>query len=327
MPSPARSDVKTLFRNLLNDPNGKVFNDTIFGLAFTSAYDDLMNAALQGQIPLDELVVSGIHLVANTDNFNPISFNILDMADYIRIQERTWGSTEKFTEMTAWDEIPQRDPSNRLIDYVYRNNIFYFVKSAAGGGATTDREIQLTYRSSGSAPTADGTVIPFDGSLNFLAKASAGIAGPLKGYEELGALYWEQAYGRSYNDTGALGGELKRIIDNKIRSEQKVPLAIKPYSVYRSRLRRRVPYVAAQQPQGIGTGPAQFSTASGTITGTMDGVNASFLLSYPVSTVNVYRNGLLMTAGTDYTSGANVITFLAGNIPQPGDLITAEGWI
>jgi hypothetical protein len=34
-----------------------------------------------------------------------------------------------------------------------------------------------------------------------------------------------------------------------------------------------------------------------------------------------------MTAGTDYNFGANVITFLAGQIPISGDTITVEGWV
>lgn len=328
MPSPTRAQVKTRFRILLDDPNGTIFNEAIFTEGLTEAYDALWNAAIRSQIPLEELVVNGIHLITGTPKWCPLTDgNILDLADYIRIQERAWGSTEKFTEMYGWDEIPQRDPSDRLVDYVWRNNTFYFVVSSAGAGSTTDREIQLAYRSSGTAPTNDNTVIPFDGSLSFLAKAAAAAVGATKGYDELAQMYHDEAYGQDYNRTGALGGEIKRITDQMIRSEQKVPLAIKPYSVYRSRLRRRVPYVAAQQPQGIGVGPAQFSTANGTITPTPNGVVTQFLLSYPVSTANVFRNGVLMTQPTDVAFGANSINFVAAQTPQLGDTITVEGWI
>lgn len=306
----------------MDDPNGTVFTDAIFTEGFTEAYDGLFNALLNAQAPRLNLIVPGIQINVNTLSWNPATDgNILDLADYIQVEERTFGSSEKFTDLYAWDKLPQRDPTDRLIDFVYRFDTFYFV------GNTTARELRITYESSGTAPTNDNTVITVDGSLTFLAKSAAAAMGGTKGYDELAAKYHDEAYGARFNQTGVPGGELLRIIAPRIRSEQKTPIAIKPYSVYKSRLRRRVPYVVAQQPQGVGTAPAQFSTTTGTITGTLDGVNANFFLSYPVSTVNVYRNGILMTAGTDYTSGANLITFLPGQIPQPGDIITAEGWV
>lgn len=73
--------------------------------------------------------------------------------------------------------------------------------------------------------------------------------------------------------------------------------------------------------------PAQFSTNTGTITGTIDGVNATFFLSFPITTAQVYRSGVLMTQPTDVVFGANQLVFQPGQIPQPTDVITVEGWI
>jgi len=75
------------------------------------------------------------------------------------------------------------------------------------------------------------------------------------------------------------------------------------------------------------------STASTTFidaevpSGTLDGSNASFTLANipnPASSLALFRNGLLLTQGGDYTLSANTITFQTGAIPQPSDLLSAS---
>lgn len=61
--------------------------------------------------------------------------------------------------------------------------------------------------------------------------------------------------------------------------------------------------------------------------GTLDGINANFTLANvpsPASSLSLYRNGLLLTQGNDYTLSSNAITFLAGAIPQPTDVLSAS---
>lgn len=58
--------------------------------------------------------------------------------------------------------------------------------------------------------------------------------------------------------------------------------------------------------------------------GTINGVNATFTLSQspsPTTSLAVYRNGLRLAAGVDYTLSGSVITFLAGAIPQTNDTL------
>ena len=58
--------------------------------------------------------------------------------------------------------------------------------------------------------------------------------------------------------------------------------------------------------------------------GTLDGVNASFTLSQipnPATSLALYRNGIRMKSGVDYTTVNNSITFTAGWTPQPGDVL------
>ncbi len=63
-------------------------------------------------------------------------------------------------------------------------------------------------------------------------------------------------------------------------------------------------------------------------TGTVDGANAAFVFAHTpaAGTLRVYRNGLRMSAGAtmDYTLATATVTFVAGNLPQTGDLIQGD---
>jgi hypothetical protein len=58
--------------------------------------------------------------------------------------------------------------------------------------------------------------------------------------------------------------------------------------------------------------------------GLVNGVNAAYTvanLPNPATSVVVYRNGLRMQAGADYSLSLSAITFLAGQLPQTGDTL------
>ena len=60
--------------------------------------------------------------------------------------------------------------------------------------------------------------------------------------------------------------------------------------------------------------------------GLVDGSNPTFTLaaSPSGSSLQLFRNGLYMTPGFDYTLTANSFTFVAGNVPEPADKLTAS---
>jgi hypothetical protein len=61
-----------------------------------------------------------------------------------------------------------------------------------------------------------------------------------------------------------------------------------------------------------------------TPTGAANGVNAVFTLSQapsPSTSLAVYRNGILLTNGVDYTLSGAVITFVTGLLPQSTDIL------
>jgi hypothetical protein len=309
--------IKSTWRRLLGDPNGLRFTDALFSDVFPLAYDALINGAHQAQVP--KLTnIQQYNLPVNTTSLTPATAGISDFADLEYIEERQLGSTDRYTLLTDKDKLSQRDPTDRLVEFVYRADTFFFI------GATTARDLRITYEISGTAPTSGS--IGWDGVQSFLSLFAAGVAGPLKGLDELGGKYMQQAVGPKY-DLGTIGGELFRVLQPRVRSRQHVQVAPKPYTATRRLFARAVPYVAAQQPIGAGTAPAQFKTSDGTITGTIDGTNATFYLAYPVRIAQIYRNGILMTQQEDVVFGANQMIFQAGQIPVPGDLLTAEGWI
>ena len=61
--------------------------------------------------------------------------------------------------------------------------------------------------------------------------------------------------------------------------------------------------------------------------GAVDGSNVAFSISSapsPVSSLHLFRNGLLQKVGFDYTFSGTSITFVSAATPQPGDTVLAS---
>jgi hypothetical protein len=78
---------------------------------------------------------------------------------------------------------------------------------------------------------------------------------------------------------------------------------------------------------GTGGGSSIVFVDAETPAGTLDGVNATFTLANPPNpstSLALYRNGLLLSQGLDYTIATNLITFLSGAVPRPTDTLLAN---
>lgn len=76
-----------------------------------------------------------------------------------------------------------------------------------------------------------------------------------------------------------------------------------------------------------GTGASPNFADSETPAGLVDGSNTVYTLSYtpsPSASLALFRNGMLMKQGVDYTISGATITFYVASDPQPGDLLTAN---
>lgn len=322
--NPTRGQVKARFQQILDDPSGSVFSEAVFAPAFGEAYDALFTAFLTNQCPRIELITP-VTVPAGTTALTPLQMGINDLGDYILLQERVYGSSSHYRDLHPVDNLSQRPMTDRLLEFSFRNDTFYFV------GATNIIDLLVKYDTSGEAPTDDATVISIDGSLTFLSNYAVGVAGGRKGYDEVAQQCMQRAVGPRY-DMGTIGGELFRIVQPRVRSRQRVQIAPKPFSASRRLgVGRAIPYVAAQAGTtggGAMNVPIQFSTAAGTILGAVNGVNTVFTLSIGgVKSLIVYRNGVLQTAGADYNAVNNQITFLSVSIPQSGDIVTAEAYL
>ena len=63
------------------------------------------------------------------------------------------------------------------------------------------------------------------------------------------------------------------------------------------------------------------------LTGIVDGSNGSFSITStpsPASSLSIYRNGVLLAAGVDYSANGSNITFIPAAAPQPGDTLLAS---
>lgn len=311
------SAVKTRVLALLDDPNQRTFTDPIVLEGMNEATDALYGAFVFYEIPRAK-VVAYYTLPANTTNVSPATAGITDMGEVIEVSERG-SSAEKYRHVDEVDDLDDRPMATFLGQWEWRGDNFWFV------GSTMARELRISYFTTVEAQSDFSQSTGVDGARTFLSKYCAGMIGPRKGYD-MAKDYMLQAVGSRYND-GVIGGELFRLCQPMVRSRQRVPVAPKPYSVIRRRIIRKPPYIAAQQPAGVGMAPIQFSTEDGTITGTIDGVNDTFYLAYPVSSANVYRSGVLMTQPTDVAWVTNQIIFAASQIPQLGDVITVLAWL
>jgi hypothetical protein len=321
MSIPTRLDVKTRFRALLADPNGVRFTDALFAQGFVEAYESLFNTFMNQQIPRIKAIAPATLSVGAT-SMSPSVAGFTDFGEIEEVEERLSGSTEKYTRVYPRDTLDQRDKGPVLGEYVWRMDTLYFI------GATTLRELLITYQSSGLAPTLDATSIAVEGALTFLAKASAAAVAATKGLDEIALRYKLEAYGPRW-DEGIAGGELLRLCKGRIRTMQHVQLAPKPFSTTRRLAARRAPFIAAQTTGSGGTSnvPAQFSSYAGTVTGTIDGTNDTFYLPYPVTEVNVFLNGIRLTETSQFTHSANQIVFIAPYLPQPSAAIVVDGWV
>ena len=319
-----RGQVKARFQNILDDPSGQVFSEAVFAPAFGEAYDALYQAFLTNQCPRIELLRE-ILIPPGTTSLTPAQMGIADFGDYLYLAERIQGSADKFRDLQMVERLSVRAQTDRLLDFNWRNDTFYFV------GSTSAIDLQIKYETSGEPPSDDTVAIAVDGALTFLSNYAVGVAGQRKGYDEVGQRCLSLAVGPKY-DLGTIGGELFRIVQSRVRSRQKIQIAPQPFSMFRRlRGRRALPYVAAQQGTtggGAQNVPVQFSTQNGTIVGAVDGANPLFFLTVGgVVTMIVYRNGVMQTFGADYTSVNNQISFLTLSIPQIGDIVTAEAYL
>lgn len=329
MAYPTRAQIRQRFWITLDDPTGAVFVDfpstapaiSYFQMGLDAAYSAMYNAMLNYQVPRISDIQQNFIITPDMTRWAPQENGLPDFSEYDYVAERPAGSGQRFKDMCPVERLPQRPPADRLLEFVWREDAFYFV------GVNTPTELQIQFETSGVAPISNDGIIKVDDCVTFLSNYAVGLIGPTKGRYEIGKAAMLAAVGPRYND-GFIGGDLYRLIAPKERELQWTPIQPKRFSAYRRRgFRFAVPYVAAQQGTTGGGAinvPIQFSSATGAVIGTIDGVNTLFYIPQGgVISMQVY-NGMMLTEGLDYSFVNNQILFTAP--PPLGSTITIEAW-
>ena len=151
----------------LNDANGELFEDAVLLPYLKAAYSDL----------LSELQLYGSQSITEVAIITPVTTGQVSLSlpvDFIApilLEERTTGSSSltDFLKMEQRLVLPVVEQTDRLIYWTYREDGIEFV------GATTDRDVRLTYQKLLSI-IGINSVIPILGADNFLAPRTAELA-------------------------------------------------------------------------------------------------------------------------------------------------------
>jgi hypothetical protein len=141
-------------------------------------------------------------------------------------------SSEAFTEMTPQSRIDSIvSPGSAFQRYSWENGRFRFPP------CSTIRQLRITYRLSGNAPTTTTASTGIDDCLTFLAYRTAGLAAPSKGMLVRGKQYTEMAVGPFWEQRGEAGGILGQMLDASVRNLQRLPPSQRRSPPFRSRRR------------------------------------------------------------------------------------------
>ena len=127
----------------LNDAAQLRWTNTALLPALQAAYDELGEILEENNVPATNEVAANFHITATTvTDIGGTTGPALpvDLIEIQRLEERTWQSSEDFTEMVRTEFLPSYTiQTSDLIYWTWQNQIIQFI------GATTDREVKISY--------------------------------------------------------------------------------------------------------------------------------------------------------------------------------------
>lgn len=308
---PSVEQVKTKSAGLLGDPLKRKFTDAKLQDPFELAFLELTGEMQRYHVGKQKAGIT-YALTASTTSLTPATAGISNFGEIILMEERPYGSSERYTEVTETDFLPsgvQAGPYLR--QYVWYDDTWHFL------GSNQAMELRIWYYSSGAAPET-GTV-GIDGSMNFLAYRTASIAAVPSGNYDLADRYDRQARGPRMDCDG---GFIHSLVQPMVLSSNKVRLQSALYT--------------AQYWSGFGGGLVIGGVDGGggsvgapieaVLTGDIDGANDIFTLPSIPLRLFLFLNGILLEAGIGYTLSGLTITMGPAYIPRVGDTLRAEVW-
>ncbi len=312
--TPTVAEVVAEIQSLLGDEAGRTFTGALALKGYQRAYRRIREEMLKDQVPRTVEVIEGSVLPAGTTVLTPANLGITNFGELIELSERQPGTTEDYIPLVEGDLLNGRQ-GDALRIFEWRGDSFYFY------GSNNSREIRIRYYDSGDPPTDLSVSVGIDGSLPFLSYYGATTIGPSKGYDDAEINRMRvMALGPRLDGSG---GMLYDLIAPMVRASSRVQRQPQPYGVDRNYSWRR-----ARPPLYIEAPPATTGVQQPlTVSGTIDGENATFSLSQLPQDLNLYKNGVLQYPNVAYTIAGTVVTFLPGYIPQVGDLLLAKATV
>lgn len=175
---PTVSEVMAYTRNYLNDNDGITWTDAHLMPCVVEAHKEL-----QVELSLNDIAVvrnqitnapniSGLHLVAGQTSLSASGLMPKDLLEPIAISERDWGDTtpEDYIGLERLPFLPNYTQNNFLYFWTWMNEDILFL------GATTDRDIQLRYRSSLATPMNNNSTMGFLRAELYVGPRAASLA-------------------------------------------------------------------------------------------------------------------------------------------------------
>lgn len=211
------------------EERGSVVSVAITSTGITSPIQ-VTTSVPQGQTTGNEVIISGV-----SGTTAPWGRNFVTVIDPLNLtingsitdgNAGTGGTlstgTERFTEVAEADRVYDDTPISQLLTYRWEESKFKF------RGATTARQLRITYVATGAAPTITSTVLGFDNCKAFLAARTAGLAAHAKGWYQMAQDLSTQALGPNLYADGS-GGHLYTFLNNQVKLLQRHTTRRKPF--------------------------------------------------------------------------------------------------
>ncbi len=223
---PTFGQIITDARDYLGDEKAGVFKTPYLKRWACRALDEMISVFGAYQLEQVKVISPAVTVAAGATSLDPAAtVGLENFGEPSLVEERPALSTQKFTFVKKVDLLPQREASDKLLEYTLDGGKLQFV------GATGDVEVRLHYFASGNAEALDENVtIAVDDCRNFLGAATAAMAAPGKGYTEEATRAKNAAYGpNNPNPLASLGGYLEVLVNKQLRVQQQTPVIPRMY--------------------------------------------------------------------------------------------------
>lgn len=187
---PTAAEVALSVRRYLNDVNGTTWTDAHILPCIQEAHKEL-----QSELSLNDIAVvrvqvtnapnvSGLHLVAGQTSLSQAGLMPKDLLEPIALSERDWGDTtpEDYIGLERLPFLPNYTQNNFLYFWTWMGEDIMFL------GATTDRDLQLRYRSSLTTPLNMNSTMGFLRAELYIGPRAASMCCLITGDSKKGAL-------------------------------------------------------------------------------------------------------------------------------------------